>query len=225
MRSKIIEILIAEDEELVRLGIAAKLEQLDLFDFNLNFVTNGEDAILFMRKNIVDILLLDIRMDKCDGFTTLSIMRNLQIEVPVVVISATNNISEIKTVFKLGAKAFIQKNRDNDKIGFAILSVLNGDEFQSSSLKEQIFVPPKRVISTEREIFTEKEMLILSHLLNGMTSKEIANYMYLSPRTVEGHRARLMRKAGTKSLLELAKFVNNNSIKLVGKVEVSTVER
>lgn len=215
-----IQILSAEDNELVQLGIRFKLELLDLFQFNLHTVSNGQDAITYMRENTVDVFLLDIYIGMCDGFSVLTIMKNLNLQVPTIIVSATDSISVIRQTINLGAKAFVHKNQDANLLGEAIISVYAGEKFYSEKTKQSLDIvgAKKDRKSSKKVTFSEKDLLILSYLLNGLTSKEIAHYLFLSPRTIESHRSKLMRKTGTKSMLELAKFVTKHKLKLIGKV-------
>ncbi len=221
MKSKYIEILLAEDEELVCLGLQIQLELLDMFDFSMHCVNNGEDAIEFLKNQKVDVVILDLHLEKCDGFSTLAMMKNLNFNIPTVVMSNTTEPIEIQQVFKLGAKAFIEKKQDHYQLGNAILKVCEGEEFYSNMAKlnlESFGLKKKEQLSKAQTYFSGRELLILSYLLEGYTSKEIASYLYLSPRTVEGLRSRIMKKTATKSILELAKYVSMNNVKLLGKV-------
>lgn len=219
MITKKIQILSAEDNEFVQLGIQFKLEQLDLFTFNLHMVSNGDDAIDFMRKHDVDVFLLDVYINVCDGFSVLTIMKNLNLKVPTIIVSSTDRISVIRQTINLGAKAFVHKNQDAHLLGEAIISVYAGELFYSDKTRQILeIVSTSRVKSKRKVQFSEKDLLILSYLLNGLTSKEIAHYLFLSPRTVEAHRSKLMRKTETKSMLELAKYVTKHKVKLIGKV-------
>jgi DNA-binding NarL/FixJ family response regulator len=173
-----------------------------------------------MRKNEVDVFLLDVYIDVCDGFSVLTIMKNLHLKVPTIIVSATDRISVIRQTINLGAKAFVHKNQDAHLLGEAIVSVFAGELFYSEKTLQTLeIVRASKAKQTRRKIqFSEKDLLILSYLLNGLTSKEIAHYLFLSPRTVEAHRSKLMRKTETKSMLELAKYVTKNKVKLIGKV-------
>lgn len=215
-----IQILSAEANELIQLGIRFKLEQMDLFRFTLHTVSNGKDAIDFMRANEVNVFLLDLYIEECDGFSVLTIMKNLKLTVPIIIVSSTDKIAEIRQTINLGAKAFVHKNQDSNLLGQAILSVLSGEKFFSEQTIQtlEIFGSKKVKKSKKQSQFNEKDLLILTYLLNGLTSKEIAHFLFLSPRTIEAHRSKLMRKTETKSMLELAKYVAKNKVKLIGKV-------
>ena len=214
-----LKILVAEDDDLAQLGIKYILEILDLFEFSIFSAMNGSDAIDHMKNNPVDVLLLDLYMDDYDGFTVLSVMKNLQLNIPTVIFSATEDVRIIRQALNLGAKAFVSKNSENEYLGNAILSVVKGQEYLTESTRKtlQINKIRKNDNNSNKLLFKEKELIILKLLMDGMTSKEIASYLFLSPRTVEGHRAKLMRKTETKSMLELAKYVTTNNLKLIGK--------
>lgn len=218
MNERIIKILLVEDDELSRLGIQFKLEQLDIFEFRLYTAVNGKEAIEFLLTTQVDVILLDLYMEDCDGFSTLVMLKNLKIITPTIIVSSTESILEIKHTIKLGAKAFVHKSQDINFLGDAILSVLEGSEFYSIMTQKTLEVYNQKRSTRQKIQFNEKELLILSYLLDGYTSKEIAMFLYLSPRTVEGLRSKIMRKTETKSILELAKYVTSNNLKLIGKV-------
>ena len=220
MISKKIDILTAEANELIQLGIRFKLEQLDLFRFTFHTVSNGQDAIDFMRANEVNVFLLDLYIEECDGFSVLTIMKNLNLTVPTIIVSSTDKIAVIRQTINLGAKAFVHKNQDSNLLGEAILSVISGEKFFSEKTRQTLDVIGSEKIKRTRKKaqFSEKDLLILSYLLNGLTSKEIAHFLFLSPRTIEANRSKLMRKTETKSMLELAKYVTKNKVKLIGKV-------
>ena len=217
-----INILLADNDELACLGIESILEILGMFKYTLTKVSDGYEAIDFMKSNPVDVLLMDVHLDGCDGFALLNMMKNLQMRIPTVVFSENEDVRVIRQVLNLGAKAFVSKNADNEFLGNAILSVYEGQEFISETAKNNLdnYMLRKRNSMNRKDklLFKEKELIILKLLMDGMTSKEIANCLFLSPRTVEGHRAKLMRKTQTKSMLELAKYVTQNNLKLIGKV-------
>lgn len=213
-----IKILLADKDELACLGIEYIFEILGMFECQLTNVSNGNDVIDHIKRNRVDVLLMDLDMDGCDGFVVINILKNMRLNVPIVVFSAINDVRTIRQVINLGAKAFVSKNADNEFLGEAILTVLKGEEFISKTAKNRLEMHKmkRKENLNEKIFFKEKELIILKLLMDGLTSKEIANYLYLSPRTVEGHRAKLMRKTKTKSMFELAKYVANNNLKLIG---------
>jgi DNA-binding NarL/FixJ family response regulator len=110
-----------------------------------------------------------------------------------------------------GARGFLQKDVSKDELVVAIKRVSEGETYFSQRVINELAGYPDSLENNEvmmrmGERLTEREFEVLRHLVSGLSAHEIAEKMFISPRTVEGHRASLISKTGTKNVVELVIF-------------------
>ncbi len=190
-----IRVAIAEDHQILRQGIVALLE--DEENLNLVFdVGDGLELIEKIKENPVDVLILDLNMPKMDGETCLPIILKLYPNLKIVVLSAYFSEPIMNFVLELGATCFLPKLSDFSVLLDAIVSVHQKGFYSIEESKKE-----KRLnLELEmKENFTPRELEILKLLCEEKTSKEIAEDLFISHRTVEGHKLRIMEKTKTTS--------------------------
>jgi len=185
-----IRVAIAEDHHILRQGIVALLEDEE----NLEMVFDVGDGIELIEKikdNPIDVLILDLNMPKMDGETCLPIILERYPNLKVVILSAYFSEPIVNELLKLGATCFLPKHSDYSILLDAILSVhKKGFYSMEDSEKEK-----RANLELEmKENFTPRELDILKLLCEQKTSKEIAEALFISHRTVEGHKLRIMEK-------------------------------
>ena len=188
-----IRVAIAEDHQILRQGIVALLEDEENLEMVFD-VGDGLQLIEKIKENPIDVLILDLNMPKMDGETCIPILLELYPNLKVVVLSAYFSEPIVNFVLGLGATCFLPKHSDYSILLDAIMSVhYKGFYSIEESEKE------KRLnLELEmKESFTPRELDILKLLCEEKTSKEIAEALYISHRTVEGHKLRIMEKTKT----------------------------
>ena len=198
----------------VRNGIKLLLESQEDFKV-IGEASDGEEALLQLANNLnPDIILTDISMDNMDGMEMLKIVGQQYTSIKVVVLSMLNQIHYVIEGFEHGLSGYLLKNVDYNELLFGLRHVANGGKYMSveisMSLLEKVssgelFGEKRRFVTAKIEV-SDREMEVLALIADGFTNIEIADKIFLSKRTVEGHRQSLIEKAQVKNTAELVKF-------------------
>ena len=209
-----VKILLVEDHMVVRNGIKLLLESQDDFKV-IGEASDGEEALLQLANNLnPDIILTDISMDNMDGMEMLKIVGQQYTSIKVVVLSMLNQIHYVIEGFEHGLSGYLLKNVDYNELLFGLRHVANGGKYMSveisMSLLEKVssgelFGEKRRFVTAKIEV-SDREMEVLALIADGFTNIEIADKIFLSKRTVEGHRQSLIEKTQVKNTAELVKF-------------------
>jgi DNA-binding NarL/FixJ family response regulator len=193
-------IIIADDHPLFRGALRRAIESL-LPNATVQEAKGLDDlSELLAAKRDVDLVLLDLTMPGVQGFSGLIYLRAQQPEVPVVIVSATEDPVVIRRALEFGAAGFIPKSLDTDGIGNAIRTVLSGD----------VWVPPevdlaetedKEIADLVRRLgrLTPQQMRVLMMLSEGLLNKQIAYALSVSEATVKAHVSAILQKLGVDS--------------------------
>ena len=199
-----IKLIIADDHELFRNGLAELLRKHD----DIKIVKSVGDGVEFMEllnnQFEADIVLLDITMPNMDGFQVLKELKNSNSDIKPIVISMHNDGNYIAKCAKMGAYGYLLKNTDEAELILAIRSVNSGKKYFSAEISEKMinFMSEQ---SISENILSNKETEVLGLIAKGLTTKEIAAKLFVSSRTIETHRANILKKLEVKNTAELIK--------------------
>jgi len=213
-----INILLAEDHKIVRDGLKFILEKEP--DFNIVAeVNNGNEVMeVFNTGLAVDIVLSDMNMPGMGGQEITHWIKANHPQVRVIILTALDNEEYIISTFKSGACGYLLKNISADELHFAIRHVAAKNQYICSELTMRFvnrLVTMPDQLSTEMQAgleFSSRELEILTLLAEGYTNQEIADKLFTSKRTVEGHRQNLIDKTGVRNTAALIKFAVINAI-------------
>ncbi len=213
-----LKILLAEDHNIVRDGIRMVLEA----DENITIVgetTNGSDVLRLLEKGLdVDMVLADINMPQLDG---LSLIKELKIHYPkvlVVILSMHDNEKYISEAFIEGASGYLLKSVSSDELIFTLKHIQAGGKYLCSELvmkmldKVVLVNYANNAIDVNAIDFSLREIEVLNLIAQGMTNTEMADRLFISKRTIEGHRQSLIEKTGVKNTAALMRYVVLNGI-------------
>ena len=207
-----INILLAEDHNIVRDGIRSLLEKEDYLHINGEAV-NGAEALLLLQNGIqADIVIADMNMPIMGGMELAEHIKKQYPEIKVIILSALDHEKYILKAFQSGVKGYLLKNITSDELIFAIKQVYNNSEYVCSELTSRfinrLLAIPEPVISEHLEgiKFSSKEIEILGFIAEGFTNQEIADKLFTSRRTIEGHRQSLIEKTGARNSIALVRF-------------------
>ena len=206
-----IKILIADDHQVVRRGITTLLEDEEDLEI-VGEAADGLEAIEKIKLLHPDVVLLDIAMPGMSGIETAAIIDKNHKSVRSLIFSMHNNEDYILKSVESGAYGYILKDTTKDEMLTALRKVASGEKYftnqVSNIIVESLVNKPKRNSSKTKDTYklSKKEKIVLKFIVNGLSSREIAEELSLSVRTVDNHRAHMMKKTGVKNAVELVKL-------------------
>jgi DNA-binding NarL/FixJ family response regulator len=198
-----IKIAIVDDHKLFRDGISSMLTRNEDFEIIIS-ASDGMDFFKSLdKKNLPDVLLLDITMPGMDGFEVLKRVRKYP-AIKTIALSMHDDGNYIMKCVKSGAYGYLLKNTDEDELIKAIFSVYREKKYFNKEISNRM-INIMALEGTQLKKLSKKEAEILKLISEGLTTKEIAERLFVSTRTVETHRANMMKKLSVKNTAELIK--------------------
>ena len=205
-----IRVLVADDQEIVRTGLAMILEAQPDIEV-VGEAADGREAVALARRLRPDVCLLDVRMPELDGIEATRQLAGPQVDEPlaVVVITTFDLDDYVYGALKAGARGFLLKDAGPALLTQAIHAAADGDVLIAPSVTARLLAAfagtgPKQPPAQPREPLTTREEEILIPVAQGWTNHEIADDLHLSISTVKTHLASLMRKLNARNRVELA---------------------
>ncbi|MDB5277742.1 MAG: DNA-binding response regulator [Ferruginibacter sp.] len=213
-----IKVLIADDHVLYRAGVKTALSSKNDVKV-IAEADNGMHLLTMLKAVQPDVILLDIQMPVMDGITALPEIKKNWPDVKVIMLTMLEDHSMITKLMELGANSYLSKTSDIEVIYEAIKTCFEQDYFFNAltnkalltNLKQRNQVTPQKLVQQEAQL-NDKEMLILKLMCEEKTTKEIADMVDLSPRTVEAIRDKLKVKTGAKSTAGLIMYAVKHNI-------------
>lgn len=209
-----INIILADDHLVVRRGIKLLLDSQE----NIKVIAEADDGRkvldILSKGTVPDIVITDIAMPEMDGLTLAGVLSKEYPSVKVIFLSMLDKSTDVSTAFDRGARAYLVKNVGYDELLFAIEYVRNGGRYICEELAfmllDVVREQPERAHNigevAKKFDLSERELEVLQLISDGFTNLEIADRLFLSKRTVEGHRQSLIDKTKTKNSASLVKF-------------------
>ena len=189
-----ISVLIADDHEVVRNGLACLFKDSDIEI--VGEATNGNQAIEKTKQHHPDVVLMDIRMPECDGLTALATISRESPDTRVVMLSTYDNPTYVARSVALGAVDYVLKGSSRQEIISAICRAANGEEPDSDSILYRIknTMNRRRDPSDVETPLTNREHQVLRHVALGLSNREIGQSLGISVETVKEHVQNILRK-------------------------------
>jgi DNA-binding NarL/FixJ family response regulator len=212
---KVIKVAIADDHALFRAGVKTSLSGKRDVEL-IAEADNGMQLLNLLKHIEPDVILLDIQMPIMDGIQTLPEIRKVRPEAKVIILSMHNDHSMISKLMEIGANSYLTKNSDSETIYQAIRTCYE-QEFFFNELTNKALLTGLRTKRTDlaspQEVnLSDKETRVLKLMCEEKTTKEIADIVEISPRTVEAIRDKLKTKTGAKSMAGLVMYAVKNGI-------------
>jgi DNA-binding NarL/FixJ family response regulator len=216
--SEPIKVIIADDHVLYRAGVKTALSTKK--DIKVIAEADNGMHLLNLIKNIpVDVILLDIQMPIMDGIATLPEIKKISPHTKVIMLTMVDDNSMITKLMELGANSYLTKTSDSEIIYEAIKTCYEQEYYFNSltnkalltNLKQRNVSTPEHLMPQEVNL-SEKETTILRLMCEEKSTKEIADMVDLSPRTVEAIRDKLKVKTGSKSTAGLIMYAVKHKI-------------
>lgn len=212
---QVIKVAIADDHALFRAGVRTALSIKKDVEL-IAEADNGMQLLNLLKHIEPDVILLDIQMPIMDGIQTLPEIRKVRPDAKVIILSMHNDHSMISKLMEIGANSYLTKNSDSETIYQAIKTCFE-QEFFFNELTNKALLTGIRTKRTEvggaQDVqLSDKEVRVLKLMCEEKTTKEIADIVDISPRTVEAIRDKLKTKTGAKSMAGLVMYAVKNGI-------------
>lgn len=203
-------LLIAEDHTILRQGLRALLNA----DPGIEVVGEAEDGLEAIRRTEKlkpDLVLLDLNMPKMDGISVIKELSKRCPETRILALTMHRDEEYVLDAFKSGAKGYCLKSASHGELRLAIQAVLSGKTFVSPEISDKImegYLETKKTIKKESawDTLTQREKEVLKLIGEGHRNKEISDYLCISVKTVEKHRANIMEKLDLHSASSLTAY-------------------
>ena len=214
-----IRILLADDHNVMRQGLGALLEQIPRVEVVAEARTGAEAVKLAGRLN-PDLVLMDVTMPDLNGIeATRRIVRECK-NTRVMALSMQTDRNYILGMLRAGASGYLLKDCSLEELGQAIKKVAGGGSFLSSSLSdvvmEELRSPGGPGPDSAEDTLTSREREILQLIAEAKRSKEIAELLHISLKTVYTHRRNIMEKLGAKNLADLTRYALKEGLTSLG---------
>jgi len=207
-----IKVLLADDHTIVRNGIMLLLETSPEVEI-VGEAQNGVEALLKVKELCPDILMIDIAMPVMNGIETALEVSRLYKQTRSLMLSMHDNEDYILKSVEAGAYGYLLKDTTRDEMLQALRTVAKGEKYFSPSVSNIIVASYLQKIKDSEKVkpkkakLSKKEKAIVKFIIEGDSSREIAEKLHLSIRTVDNHRANMMKRLGVKNAIELVKKV------------------
>ncbi len=203
--SKPVQIILVDDHNIVRRGLAALLQ----LERNYQVVAeadNGEDALRQADQVRADVMILDLSMPRLNGLEATRRLKKQHPEMRILVLSMYDDEEFVTQALQAGACGYILKQSMEDELFQALDVTESGDIFVSSAISETVIQTYLLGYQAESNSLTSREREILQLIAEGLTTNEISDLLSISPHTTNRHRANLMKKMGVRNQAELVRL-------------------
>ncbi|SEJ68973.1 two component transcriptional regulator, LuxR family [Dyadobacter koreensis] len=209
-------ILIVDDHPMIRLAIESNLLRM-INQCRIYPVGTFKEAKEMLRSHWMDLVILDLSIPEGEGIEMISILRTLQNEARILIYSGRDEMSNAPVYMAGGANGYLHKDASISEFETAVDLVLNNKKYIKKEVQQKIvdnFVNNTAVINNPIELLTSREKQILSQLMLGKWTKQIAHDLDLKISTVSTHKARILEKVQVKNVIELIKKIEPFQIEI-----------
>lgn len=210
-----IKILIADDNSFIREGMKIILNTYEEFEV-VDTVNDGKEAVEYCKKNDVDIALLDVRMPNMNGVEATKFICE-ETKTKPLILTTFDDDEYILDAVKNGAKGYLLKNNDPERIRDAIKGVYNSQTVMQDvvldKIKCNLMGSKEDECKIDTSLFTERELSIIALIAKGFSNKEISKQLFISEGTIANYITSVLGKTGLEHLTQIAIYY------LTGKVD------
>lgn len=191
-------VIIADDHHLFLSGLKFLLEN-NFEDVQVDHFDNGQDVLDFVENVIPDVIIIDIDMPKKSGLDVCKILFEKQSTIKIIILTMHKDIEMLRMAFHFGAKGYLVKENTSEELVECIQSVINGGNYLSKIVRDQantLFSNQQisNKITLEIQSLTQTELKTLKLVSKNYSSKDIAELLFISVKSVDNNRSRICKK-------------------------------
>jgi len=205
-------ILIVDDHPLLREGLKTIIKRDTRYEVAGEAAT-GHQGFKLARKLKPELAIVDMALPDQTGIELIHNILKISPETRVLVVSMHSKIDYIVKAFQAGAMGYVVKESAADMLLDGIDHVLKGNYFMDTSVSQKVVrklagLSPKKTVASvvDYDALTAREQEVMALLAQGLTTSQVAEKLFISPKTVENHRSNIMRKLGLHSTFELIRY-------------------
>lgn len=211
---KPLRVLLADDHKLFRAGIRSLLSELRYIEIVAE-AADGDEAIALAREHRPDIVLMDISMKGLSGLEAAARIHTEMPSVRVIMLSMHDGDEHVAQALHAGACGYLLKDSAEPELEFALNAVARGDTYLSPPASTHVIDAYLRRVAAEPSplsLLTPRQREILQLIAEGHGTKDIARRLVVSVKTVEAHRAQIMRRIAIRDVPGLVRFAIRNGL-------------
>ena len=204
-----IRIILADDHKVLRYGLSEAIKNEDDMEV-IGQAENGHEAVSVTKKLSPDVIIMDIAMPDLNGIEATRQILKEHPQIKIIALSMHSNKKLIHEMFKAGAKGYLLKDCEYDELINAVRVVMKDKVYLSPSITGVVI--DNYMISSDADkgsaftLLSDREREVLQLIAEGKTTKQIGLKLHVSPKTVEGHRTRIMHKLDIDNIANLTKY-------------------
>lgn len=205
-------ILIIDDHKLVRMGLTILVKD-EIPAAEIQEAGTAAEVYKVMKDTKFEMILMDLRIPGADNLSLLQQMLLLQPDAKILVVSLNHERIYALRCLQLGARGYIEKSEAEPILRKAIRKVLEGKKYMSEAIVEQMaeYLQSGK-LDNPFEVLSQRELEVATHLVNGLTSREISNTLNLQASTVSTFKSRILEKLNLKSVHDLVEMARQYDI-------------
>lgn len=201
------KILFCDDHYISLIGLESVLREATSEDLTIQKTINGEQAIEVLRKNTPDLFIVDLGLPDISGLELIKYAKNQSNKIKIIVLTASNDSNLLKQLISFDIQALLQKDNSAENILEALKHIDQGasDTYFDEVMLRLMSAPSDKTLSV-------REQEVLQLMVQGYTSKEIAEKMRCSINTVKTYRVRILNKSGSRNSAEVTAWYLKNGL-------------
>lgn len=215
--TNIIKVVLVDDEVLFRKGISFLLQREENIEI-IYEAANGLELISFLKesKELPDIIITDLKMPLLNGVEATKIIHKEFPQIKIIALTSYDSKSFIANMIDIGAVSYIVKNATPQELIRTIQEVASNGFYYNDTvmkiIKDTVLNAKNNKSKLDSSFLTARELEVLQLICDQKTTVEIGEMLFISPRTVEGHRNNLLLKTGSRNIAGLVVFAIQNEI-------------